>query len=113
MLHQCKHNGGKGSWRDKYVLMYHIERVVPPKPVPVLLVKGPADGMDWAGDGAKPLLKAGVGGIAAGLAPNAPTICVRNCTIIKIHCYLNYTLVRQCPLLSIKSHCVMSKANKQ
>ncbi len=74
MLCECKHDGNKGSWRDTNVL--EGWRLVLPKPVPVLLVKGPAVGMDWAGDGAKPLPKAGLGGIAAGLAPNAPTICI-------------------------------------
>ena len=50
---------------------------VPPIPKPVLLpLEGPAVGMLCAGDGAKPFPKAGMGGIAAGFLPKAPTVCM-------------------------------------
>ena len=50
---------------------------MPPLPKPVLLpLEGPAVGMLCAGDGAKPFPKAGMGGIAAGFLPKAPTVCM-------------------------------------
>ena len=40
----------------------------------LLLLKGPAVGMDWAGDGVKAPPNVGAGGTAAGFAPKAPTV---------------------------------------
>ena len=50
-----------------------VQRLMIPKAV-LLPVKGPAVGMDWAGNGVKAPPKAGAGGTAGGLAPKAPTI---------------------------------------
>ena len=59
------------------VLCNSVRKAVPSIPKPVLLpLKGPAVGMLCAGDGAKPFPKAGMGGIAAGFLPKAPTVCM-------------------------------------
>lgn len=73
----------KISWRHMAVAGILAAAPIKPGcaegPIPktvLLLLKGPAVGIDWAGEGAKPPPKAGAGGTAAGFDPNAPTICM-------------------------------------